>query len=56
MTKQDIRDKYFGYNEDITKLDKLELLKYINFLEENIVYVKNVIDNISQRLDVIVKK
>jgi len=56
MTKQDIRDKFFRYNEDITKLDKLYLLKYINFLEENIVFAINVIDNISQRLDVIVKK
>lgn len=37
MTKEDIRDIVFDFNIDLKKLNKLELLHYINVLENKII-------------------
>ena len=37
MTREDIRNIVFDFNIDLKKLNKLELLHYINVLENKII-------------------
>jgi hypothetical protein len=43
MTKNEIRDKHFGYNEDITKVRNEDLIIYIEWLEGELIETNNII-------------